>query len=81
VNASVAQATYVDASVELLFIVGIFKALAPMGFFRDEVMERQLNAALTTFTATWRSTHKGNRDGCLTYFALHRCAASGDKML
>ena len=76
-----AQATDMDASVQLLLTVVVFEALAPMGFFRDEVMERQLNAALTTFTATWRSTHKGNRDGCLTYFALHRCAASGDKML
>ena len=70
-----------DASVQLLLAVVVFEALAPVRFFRDEVMERQLNAALTTFTATWRSTHKGNRDGCLTYFALHRCAASGDKML
>ncbi len=76
-NASVAQATYVDASVELLFIVGIFKALAPMGFFRDEVMERQLNAALTTFTATWRSTHKGNRDDDLACLASKCVAASG----
>ena len=76
-----AQATDMDASVQLLLTVVVFEALAPMGFFRDEVMERQLNAALTTLAATGRSTHKGNRDGCLTYFALHRCAASGDKML
>ena len=72
-----AQATDMDASVQLLLTVVVFEALAPMGFFRDEVMERQLNAALTTLAATGRSTHEGKRDDDLACLASKCVAASG----
>ena len=76
-NASVAQATNVDANVQLLLAVVAFKALAPVRFFRNKVMKGQLNCALTTFTTARRSTHEGKRDGCSARLSLNRIATSG----
>lgn len=76
-DAAVAQATDMDASVQLLLAVVVFEALAPVRFFRNEMVKGQLNFALATLAATGRSTHEGKRDDDLACLASKCVAASG----
>ena len=62
-DAAVAQATDMNASVQLLLTVVVFEALAPVRFFRNEMVKGQLNPAQAAFTLAWRSTH-GREIGC-----------------